>query len=182
MPALVITSFPDEARKSPIRLSTSLLHRLLAPLLHLNPLHKIINHTRPTALLAPEPQTLILHRLRHESQRLTPQVPVDSFLPLGVQELQPKRQEIRPALPHPRETGLRIRQRSPELLRVLEINSFLAVFDEQRESVVVDGFVLLHGPARRELGVLDVLGDFAEGVAVCFEERAGDESFARDLA
>jgi hypothetical protein len=113
---------------------------------------------------------------------LTPQVPVDSFLPLGVQELQPKRQEIRPALPHPRETGLRIRQRSPELLRVLEINSFLAVFDEQRESVVVDGFVLLHGPARRELGVLDVLGDFAEGVAVCFKERAGDESFARDLA
>jgi hypothetical protein len=27
-----------------------------------------------------------------------------------------------------------------------------------------------------------VLGDFAEGVAVCFEERAGDEAFARDLA
>jgi hypothetical protein len=149
----------------------SLLHRF-TPLLNLNPLHKIINHTRPTTLLAPEPQTLILLRLDHKRQRLAPQIAVHRLLPLALQELQPQWQKIQPAGRNPRKPRLLVRQYLPEIDRRLEIDGFFGCFDENAKGVVVDCFVLLERAVGREQLAEDVLFDFVERVAVCVEEGA----------
>lgn len=59
------------------------------PLVLLDKLDKLVNHTRPSRVLAPEAQAVVLERLRREAERLVPHVLVDASFVARVKELEP---------------------------------------------------------------------------------------------
>ncbi len=98
--------------------------------------HKVIQHTRPGAILTPPPKELVLLCLRIEAERHCPHVLIDPLLPLRLEELnvviQPGSCSGVPGY------GRACEEQTPVLDRGVQHDGFLAGISGNLEGVVVN--------------------------------------------
>lgn len=108
---------------------------LSSPLL-LNPIHKIINHTRPSSILAIKRQTIIIQRLNRKLRGLIPHILANRLGPVLLQVLGPEAKPVGVlGLPLP---GRCREQHVPVNDRSVEWHGFLARLAGKDEGVAVD--------------------------------------------
>jgi len=164
--------------------SLSVLHLLVAGLLStpflFDPLHKLVDERRPSAILVPPAKTLVLERLTRKLERLLPNILINTLRIRLPNKLNPLTQPVMR-----RRTPLERRRRQqhrPEPKRSVLLNrALIALSEPQPKRMGVDRPPQLRAPRQRGAPHRHQLALLVEPVAAQ-AGPAGRKARARDLA